>query len=65
MSILDYTFVEPSQLSERIADTMNLFQEVATNDGAKDRSGLLALLELEKRCRAHSASDGQSYLNRV
>lgn len=32
--------------------------KIAEKDGSKDRSGLLAQLELEKRSRAHGVTDG-------
>ncbi|KAJ7111542.1 actin cytoskeleton organization protein [Mycena crocata] len=39
--------------SSEVAKTQELFTELAEQDGHKDRSALLALLELEKRARSH------------
>lgn len=54
---------EPSEdASEKvrkdIAETREIFMKIAEKDGSKDRSGLLAQLELEKRSRAHGVTDG-------
>ncbi|KAF8238594.1 actin cytoskeleton organization protein [Tricholoma matsutake] len=70
LSVLDATFPDstPSQnhdnvehvkaeYSKRIADTQNLLTTLAEEDGQKDRSALLALLELENRARSHRLSN--------
>lgn len=38
-------------------ETRELLLKVVEKDGPKDRSGLLALLELEKRALAHGLAD--------
>lgn len=38
----------------------DLFTDIMEKDGKRDRSGLLALLELEKRCRQFGLSAGKS-----
>lgn len=43
---------------ESIAKAAELFTNVAEEDMRKDRSGLLALLELEQRARSHGLSSG-------
>ncbi|OCH92238.1 hypothetical protein OBBRIDRAFT_791472 [Obba rivulosa] len=48
--------------SEAVAKTRELLAQIAEEDGRRDRSGLLALLELEKRARAHNVSIGPSEL---
>lgn len=45
---------------EAVAKARELFSQVAEEDGGKDRAGLLALLELEKRARAHGVSSSGS-----
>ncbi len=45
--------------AERITQTRELFGKVVEQDGVKDRSGHLALLELEKRCRHHGLATGE------
>lgn len=68
LSILDATLprqVSPSH-SERsrqdveanITHSKALFSKIAEEDGLKDRSGFLALLELERRSVAHGFSKG-------
>ena len=47
--------------SERVARTRELFGKVVEADGIKDRSGHLALLELEKRSRQHDLATGTSH----
>ncbi|PFH54291.1 hypothetical protein AMATHDRAFT_38233 [Amanita thiersii Skay4041] len=42
---------EKIRCSEHVKRTEQLFSQVAEEDGTRDRSGLLALLELEKRAR--------------
>lgn len=54
---------EPSEdalekVQKDIAETREIFMKIAEKDGSKDRSGLLAQLELEKRSRAHGITDG-------
>lgn len=46
-----------------IARTLDLFQQVAELDGLKDRSAMLALLELEKRARQYGLSSGEIHLS--
>jgi N-terminal acetyltransferase B complex non-catalytic subunit len=41
-----------------VAAVTELFEEVATADGRHDRSGLLALIELEHRTQTHGLSNG-------
>ena len=71
LSVLDATFsyfdadTEVSEDSktrcqEDIAKTHALFSTVAEQDGLKDRTGPLGLLELEKRARKHGLSTGSS-----
>ncbi|KAJ6630878.1 actin cytoskeleton organization protein [Mycena sp. CBHHK59/15] len=69
ISVLDATFsyVTTSQVevdtspkaecSLHAAKTQELFTKLAVQDGHKDRSALLALLELEKRARTHGISN--------
>jgi N-terminal acetyltransferase B complex non-catalytic subunit len=75
LSVLDATFsciaisqdgVSPEanefvrmECSENIVRTRDLFTRLAEEDGKKDRSALLALLELEKRARIHGLSTGR------
>lgn len=71
LSVLDATFCDVSlpegtqpnesaktQCSESISRTRELMERVAEKDANGDRSGVLALLELEKRARMHSLSSG-------
>ena len=74
LAVLDATFdclvisptdVAPTTLEDakkecatRVQETRVLFTWVVEEDGCKDRSGLLALLELEKRARDHGVSEG-------
>ncbi|KAF9013886.1 actin cytoskeleton organization protein [Cyathus striatus] len=44
------------EASERVKETQQILEKIAEEDGAKDRSGLLALLELEKRALAFGVS---------
>jgi hypothetical protein len=49
----------PSQeVVAEVAAVTELFEEVATADGRRDRSGLLALIELEQRTQIHGLSKG-------
>jgi hypothetical protein len=72
LSVLDATFsyYTPSdtppedvkaECSKHIATTQDLFTRLAEEDGQKDRSALLALLELENRARSHGLSNGWSF----
>lgn len=71
LSVLDATFCndkkdEPAEVSraaglERVAVSEKFFARIAEEDGARDRSALLASLELEKRARDHGLSSGLSY----
>ncbi|KAI0780924.1 actin cytoskeleton organization protein [Trametes elegans] len=49
--------------SGRILKTRELFGKVAEADGVKDRSGHLALLELEKRARQHGLATDSTALH--
>ena len=57
MAVLDaaLTGSDPSAGAEKARE---LFEKIASEDGDKDRSGLLALLELERREREVGASSG-------
>ncbi|CCM04607.1 uncharacterized protein FIBRA_06789 [Fibroporia radiculosa] len=63
-AVLNVTFGEENldpdtsrtALEEKVSLARDFFVQVAEDDGRKDRSGLLALLELEKRARAHGVS---------
>ena len=46
--------------AEYVEGARNFFTEIAERDGPKDRSGPLALLELEKRALERSVSKGIS-----
>lgn len=46
-------------IKEAINQAAALFANIADEDMRKDRSGLLALLELEKRARAHGVTSGR------
>ena len=71
LSVLDATFCgdkndehsAPAEVSrtaglERVAVAKKFFAQIAEEDGARDRSALLASLELEKRARDHGLSSG-------
>lgn len=69
LSVLDATFWDVSSVPEpsdeaksacrhHISKTVEFFAQIADKDGARDRSGPLALLELEKRAVAHGLSTG-------
>ncbi|KZP19497.1 hypothetical protein FIBSPDRAFT_920120 [Athelia psychrophila] len=73
LSILDGTFSDvtvpegtevdeaaKSQCSEAIATTREFMEKIAEKDKTGDRSGVLALLELEKRARANGLSSDES-----
>lgn len=49
-----------SHCSEAISKTREFMEKIAEKDKHLDRSGVLALLELEKRARAHGLSSGMS-----
>ncbi|KAJ7940559.1 actin cytoskeleton organization protein [Mycena leptocephala] len=68
LSVLDATFSSlqgdqeqdesvKTASSSHVAKTQELFTKLALQDGHKDRSALLALLELEKRARLHGISN--------
>lgn len=46
-------------IQSKIDHAQELFARVSEGDGLKDRSGSLALLELEHRARAHGVSQGE------
>ncbi|KIP09553.1 hypothetical protein PHLGIDRAFT_102803 [Phlebiopsis gigantea 11061_1 CR5-6] len=67
LSVLDATFWDVSSAPEtaeeakdaclhQITKAVEFFAQIADNDGARDRSGPLALLELEKRAVSHGLS---------
>lgn len=47
-----------SDIQPKIHHAKELFNKVVEEDGLKDRSGHLALLELERRAQLHNASEG-------
>lgn len=51
-----------SQCSEAIATTREFMEKIAEKDKTGDRSGVLALLELEKRARANGLSSGMAFV---
>ena len=67
LSVLDATLPRQVSLSHseqsrqdieaKITHSKALFSKVAEEDGLKDRSGFLALLELDKRSVAHGFSE--------
>lgn len=58
LAILGATFSAEGDTGELVEATRKFFAEIAERDGRKDRSGPLALLELEKRAKEHSISKG-------
>jgi len=60
LAVLDATFSAEGNTAEYVEATRKFFTEVAERDGRKDRSGPLALLELEKRAKERSISKGIS-----
>jgi len=60
LAILDATFSAEGNTAEFVEATRRFFTEIAERDGQKDRSGPLALLELEKRANESSISKGIS-----
>ena len=64
--MLDATFEKPedeSGTAENITKTREFLGKIIEEDGVKDRSGHLALLELEKRSRHHSLATDSTTLN--
>lgn len=49
LAVIEARFVEPSEAN--ISETRQAFLKVADADERRDRGGLLALLELERRAR--------------
>jgi len=62
LAILDATFSTEGDTAEFVEATRKFFTEIAERDGQKDRSGSLALLELEKRASGRSISKGISII---
>ncbi|KAF8636586.1 hypothetical protein AX17_003397 [Amanita inopinata Kibby_2008] len=66
LAVLDATFSynddERARLLDHVKQTEILLKNVAEEDGTRDRSGLLALLELEKRARSYGVSNEPSRL---
>jgi N-terminal acetyltransferase B complex non-catalytic subunit len=68
LAILDATFSsKPQEVPEKreeclseVDRTRSFFQKISEKDGKRDRSGPLALLELEHRAREHGVSQGVS-----
>lgn len=60
LAILDATFSAEGNTPELVESARKFFTEIAESDGWKDRSGPLALLELEKRAKERSISKGIS-----
>ena len=64
--MLDATFANPedkSATAESIKKTREFLGKIAEEDGVKDRSGHLALLELEKRSRQHGLATDSTTIN--
>ena len=66
LAVLDATLPPASSpvelnpdIQSKIDRAQVLFAKVSEDDGLKDRSGSLALLELEHRARAHGVSQGE------
>lgn len=51
-----------SDVKSKIRHTKELFDKVIEEDGCKERSGHLALLELERRERLHNITQGAKFL---
>ncbi|KAF5315874.1 hypothetical protein D9611_004760 [Ephemerocybe angulata] len=64
LSVLDATFTG-SDISASVQKSRELFEQVATKDGSRDRSGLLALLELERRAKEAGVSSEPSRINEL
>ncbi|KAF9792094.1 actin cytoskeleton organization protein [Thelephora terrestris] len=62
LAVLDATFSMEESAVERVEEARKFFSEIAELDGRKDRSGPLALLELEKRARERSISEDPKVL---
>lgn len=58
LAILDATFTAEGNTADHVEETRNFFAKIAQRDEKKDRSGALALLELEKRAKECSISKG-------
>jgi hypothetical protein len=58
LALLDVTFSAEGDTAEYVEETRKFFTEITQRDGRKDRSGALALLELEKRAKECSISKG-------
>jgi N-terminal acetyltransferase B complex non-catalytic subunit len=54
-----------SDVQPKIHRAKELFTKVVEEDGLKDRSGLLALLELERRTRLHNINQGAKSLDQL
>lgn len=66
LAVLDATFANPDDklaTSESIPKTRDFLGKVVEEDGVKDRSAHLALLELEKRSRQHDLATDSTTLN--
>lgn len=68
MAILDATLAANAStpnadpdVTAKIVHARELFEKVAEEDALKNRSGHLALLELESRASAHGVSTGKLY----
>lgn len=51
--------VAEAEARDKVTHAQELFIKIAEEDGLKDRSAQLALLELEKRALLHGLSQGQ------
>jgi len=60
LAVLDATFSAEGDTAEHVEATRKFFTGIAEHDGLRDRSGPLALLELEKRAKERSISKGIS-----
>ncbi|KAJ3999153.1 actin cytoskeleton organization protein [Lentinula boryana] len=72
LSVVDGTFASltdsedaKEQSTSKISNTLALFTKISVQDGRKDRSGLLGLLELEHRARKHGVSTDPARLLRL
>ncbi|KAJ2932908.1 hypothetical protein H1R20_g4212, partial [Candolleomyces eurysporus] len=66
LAVLDATFAQSSEgpdPASKVQQSRELFEHVAKEDGSKDRSGPLALLELEKRAKESGVSSEPSRMN--
>ena len=64
LAVLDTTFSAEGNTAEHVEAARKFFTEIAERDGLKDRSGPLALLELEKRAKERSIPTGTSKILR-